>query len=83
MRAAETQSEVAARISKRFPALGGPLTRLAGAVQDATYAPQPVGTEVGDEALALADEITLGTTATMSTSERFVARFHPSRLLDR
>lgn len=83
VRGAETQSEVAKRVTKRFPDLETPLARLAAAVQDATYAPEPVAPEVGDEALVLADEIRLATAATMTAGDRFVANFHPSRLLDR
>ncbi len=82
-RTAETQRETATRLAARLPDLETPLRTLAITVEDATFAPRPPAPEVGVLALELAREIEAVARASMSTGERFQARFHPRRLLDR
>ncbi len=82
-RTAETQRETATRLSARLPDLETPLRTLAITVEDATFAPRSPEPEVGMLALELAREIEAVARASMSTGERFQARFHPRRLLDR
>ena len=82
-RAADTQRETATRLSARLPGLEEPLHTLAITVQDATFAPRAPEPEVGLLALELAREIEAVARASMSTGERFQARFHPRRLLER
>ncbi len=82
-RPAETQRETATRLAARLPGLEEPLQSLAITVQDTTFGPRPPEPEVGLLALELAREIETVARASMSTGERFQARFHPRRLLDR
>ena len=81
VRSSETQTEAATRIGQRFPGIEEPVRTLAITVQDTTYSPFEQDPDVGENALALASVIESATADTMSTAERFRARFHPRSLL--
>ncbi len=82
VRPAETQSQAAARIGRRLPAVDEPLRILASSVESAAYAPTGPDEVAGLAALVLADDIEHGVVSTLTPRERVVRRLHPSRLRD-
>ena len=75
-----TQSQAAAAISRRLPAVEDPIRTLASTVEAAAFAPAPPDEATGERALALADRVGEGTRAVMTPGERFRTRFDPRTL---
>lgn len=83
VRASQTPQEVATRVGAHLPEFEGPVRTLALTVQDSTFAPIAPSAELAEQALALAREIEAAADASMTPRDRFLARFHPRRLLGR
>jgi hypothetical protein len=82
VRDAQTQTEVAGRISDRMPDAEASIRSLAMAVQDATYAPHAPSDDAGAEALERAREVEQVANASMTRKERWQSRVDPRRLWD-
>jgi len=82
VRRSATQSQAAAEIARRIPAVEEPIRALAATVEAAAYAPSPPDEATGETALELADRVGEGARGSMAPGERFRSRFDP-RLLRR
>ncbi|HEX4903570.1 MAG TPA: DUF3488 and transglutaminase-like domain-containing protein [Acidimicrobiales bacterium] len=83
VRPSATQSQAAAEIGRRLPAVQAPIRELASTVEAAAFAPEAPDGSAGAHALALADRVGEGTRATMTPGERFRTRFDPRLLRSR
>lgn len=81
--AGETQDEFARRAGARLPDAAPALGGLADHVRNVTFAPYEPDETVGDNALALADDVRARVLRTLSVSERVTTRFDPRRVADR
>lgn len=78
-----TQSQAAAEISRRLPAVQDPIRTLAATVEATAFSPVPPDEETGERALALADRVGEGTRSVLTPAERFRTRFDPRMLRGR
>jgi len=82
VRRSATQSQAADQIAAHIPAVAAPIHALSATVEAAAFSPTEPDEATAEQALALADEVGVGTRAQMGVAARFRTRFDP-RLLRR